>query len=343
MISTIKSLSASRIVRNTLVIGIVLSAAQASLGQPAFGVGGNNIDSDDLGPFQGPWYTQNCQFWTTGTWGSINFTYTGSTNFKVGAIRIMGEAVGANLSTRPSELRFAVCNLSTFTHFFSGALHPSTQQSWTVPLFIAPFTTNGMAVQDGSSLGDIHPGDNLEIRFYESYDTGPAVDAIWNTVQVTFFPKPPPPDGNIGRFPFPISGVGLGTDTTGSDYDTQMGLYDPNGALVAFDDDGAGIPNGPSAISLDGLPPGEYYLAIAGPGATFDDGYAVTPALPGIAGGNLVLNHPGGSTEASTHPESVVWYRLELVDSCQGDVDGDRAVNLNDLVLVLANFGVTCP
>lgn len=325
------------------VIGLAAAAASAASAQTPFGIGGSGVDSDDLGPV-GPWYAQNCTFWSSGTWGVVAFTYTGSTDFPVGNLRIMGQVVSNDTFTRPNELRFAVCNLDTSTHFFSGAIHPSSVAGWTTPIFVAPSTTGGMDIQDGSSLGTIHPGDHLEIRFYESADLTVGADATWNTVQVMFFPKPPPITFDGGSLPIAHAADGNNTDTNGSDYDTQMGLYDPNGMLIDFNDDGLGTVGGPSLISLDNLTAGEYYLCVTGPGASFDDGYAVIPPTPGVAGGTLIVNYPDGTFETSTMPESAVWFRLIITDpECDGDVNGDHMVNIADLGAVLASFGSMCP
>ena len=92
-------------------------------------------------------------------------------------------------------------------------------------------------------------------------------------------------------YKFNYSGSGGFTiDTEGSvftpDNDTELGLFNSAGALVASDDDG-----GSGLLSLitspAGLPAGEYYLAIGGFNTTFASGFIATG---GSNGGSYIIN-----------------------------------------------------
>jgi len=195
-------------------------------------------------------------------------------------------------------------------------------------------------IHDISALGTILTGDQIELRFWEFVDDDACagLDARWVNVAVTIMPKPPIIQETVQFERFPD---GLLVTTGGTGYPTVIVLAGPDGALLASDD-GEGDPTGIAAISLDGLPPGEYYLCCAGQGATPDDGFVVTP---GMAGGDLVVNWPDGRiSEARTNADSLVWYRVILEPpGYAGDLDGDCDVDLTDLSLMLASFGAVCP
>ncbi len=75
-------------------------------------------------------------------------------------------------------------------------------------------------------------------------------------------------------------------DTNGSSFDTEIGLFNSAGALLANDDDSgdgtASLLNSPT-----GLPAGQYYLAAGGFNTAFSAGFGATG---GSASGNLIIN-----------------------------------------------------
>lgn len=89
--------------------------------------------------------------------------------------------------------------------------------------------------------------------------------------------------GHVGR-----EGDPLTFDTTGSDYDTQIGIFDFFGEIVLQNDDAN---NGSQSEILipQGLDEGEYFLVVAGAGANFQPGPFTTV---GGAVGESILNYP---------------------------------------------------
>ena len=71
-----------------------------------------------------------------------------------------------------------------------------------------------------------------------------------------------------GESPFTI-------DTNGSAFDTEIGLYDSEGILIANDDDG-GMGLQSQLTCQSGLPAGTYYLVLGGHNTTFGDQFDVT-------------------------------------------------------------------
>lgn len=110
--------------------------------------------------------------------------------------------------------------------------------------------------------------------------------------------------GQVQFYSFDYTGGALSFDTEGStlsDNDTELGLYDSLGNLVAIDDDG-----GTDFLSLlsfdDGeLAPGTYYLAAGAYNTTFADGFVAT--TNSTSTGTLVIN--GLSPSAVPEPASM--------------------------------------
>jgi len=82
----------------------------------------------------------------------------------------------------------------------------------------------------------------------------------------------------------------LTADTDGSDFDTELGLYDLNGVLVANNDDDAGGITPQSLFTEEALPAGTYYLAAGAWNAVFGvDNFNVTSTQAATTG-TLVVN-----------------------------------------------------
>lgn len=149
--------------------------------------------------------------------------------------------------------------------------------------------------------------------FYESYDDGndDLPDATWEYIDFLFSSdEPEPPDATEIAVPSQtvgnIAGAGVidwymytigstldmdmwteGTALPDPIGDTELGLYDADGYLIANNDDG-GPGGGYYSQILETLDAGTYYLAVGGYNTSFDSaGWGVTG---GSATGDYILN-----------------------------------------------------
>ncbi|MFH1746159.1 MAG: pre-peptidase C-terminal domain-containing protein [Planctomycetota bacterium] len=147
--------------------------------------------------------------------------------------------------------------------------------------------------------------------FYDTYDDGGdgLPDATWDYIDFTFnewaAPQPPastpigvPSDtagnlasGAVDWYSFTLGGtvdMDIWTEAGTPDPigDTELGLYDAAGTLLANNDDG-GPGGGYYSQLLQTLPAGTYYLAVAGYNASFGAMWTVNP---GSADGDYMLH-----------------------------------------------------
>lgn len=216
---------------------------------------------------------------------------------------------------------------------------------------------------------------NWGFLFEESYDDGPGVDAQWTTVTITLVDGPPATmnvgaltagtvgtpavslsAGEVRWYKFDVqgpvralSGTYLDIDTEGSALtlvnDTQMFLYNDDGALVAFDDDdgsgnlsqltfGAGTrPSaGPGGLMYDGrdgdLSAGVYYLAVSAyhAGTIAAAGWGVNSA--GFYTGTVRVN---------------IRTNIGVPVFCAGDFNRTGVVSVQDIFDFLAAWFAGCP
>ena len=102
----------------------------------------------------------------------------------------------------------------------------------------------------------------------------------------------------------------LAIDSFGSDFDTLLGVFDGDGFLVGFSDDAGGTFQSQVDFA-DGLPAGEYYVALGGFDTSYQNGYIVEPQ-PGSEGGDYVLNYPGGPATGPLATEQAQWFRFAV-------------------------------
>lgn len=124
----------------------------------------------------------------------------------------------------------------------------------------------------------------------------------------------------------------LTADTDGSDFDTELGLYDLNGILVANNDDDFGGITPQSLFTEGALPAGTYYLASGAFNMVFGpDNFNVTTTNT-TATGNLTVNVSTPSNET--------------VDFCNIQFPGTANIQTGDQLNVFAQVfesGVTEP
>lgn len=268
--------------------------------------------------------------------GILSFNYGGPA-FIPGSITLEGDLASVIGGTYASEARIHITNPMGQT--FNTNAWTSTATYTT--LHIGPATQGGLnPTLAGATVG------NWTFEFFDSFDDGAGADSSWTNLNISindYVPPTPPTSTNLGNvvdttadygtpdmlaqhqngavtwYSFTLNnainngaGTWLDIDTEGSTLsDTEVGLYNSAGALVATDDDdGTGflseISFGQTAPTRtiggavggngrDGaLTPGVYYLAVAGYNATFgpDFGVTSTSTATGTVNVNIRTNVP---------------------------------------------------
>jgi hypothetical protein len=166
---------------------------------------------------------------------------------------------------------------------------------------------------DTSSFGLLPSGTYyLSIDAFGNLDPPPAVaaSATFDLDITTTAAVPPPVFVDLG--PIAAANEPLTIDSLGSDFDTILGLFDSDGFLLDVNDDV--VPNVVLQSELDlaqGLPQGQYFLALGGFFSAFDDGFLVLPD-PDSEGGNYILNYPAAAATGALATEEVQWFHFEV-------------------------------
>jgi len=268
--------------------------------------------------------------------GILTYNYAGP-SFTPGSITVEGDLTSVISGTFASEARIRITNPAGQT-FSTGQWTTTTGYT---TLHVGPATQGGLnPTLAGGSVG------NWTFEFFESFDDGAGADSTWSNLNLAindYVPPTPPgctdmgnvvdttpdyltPDmtrthtgGAVTWYCFTLNNAisdGLGSwldiDTEGSNYDTEVGLYNSLGQLVATDDDdGSGtqseitfgqiaptrtIGTATGGNGRDGaLTPGVYYLAVAGFNATFSPDFGVTTTstnTTGVTNVNIRTNVP---------------------------------------------------
>ncbi len=121
---------------------------------------------------------------------------------------------------------------------------------------------------------------------FESFNDGAGPDASWANPSFNFVDSTTPIT-LLGEF---ANNTQFSFDTITSDYDTELGLYDSNGNLLANNDDIA-PGNLQSLINAGILAPGTYTLLAGG----FNSSFGTGAAAAGGASGNLNLQLNGAN------------------------------------------------
>lgn len=238
---------------------------------------------------------------------NVNFSQAWTPN----AVRITGDATGildfnglyylteANINITPA--------LSGATNLNAGLLNS--------------FTPGPFAYDNDVDVALAGPGagqGTWTFEFWDSFEDGPGADTISENVVIEFLERTPDQDedglfslGTIGA-PDTASSVGeflledlvdqysftlledttidLGTDAdplglSGSTVDTELGIFDSSGIMIAYDDDG-----GPGLYSLIDdffLTAGDYTAVVAGFGSNMAAGEVGTLNLADVTGGGV--------------------------------------------------------
>ncbi|MGI9243737.1 MAG: hypothetical protein ACR2RV_23270 [Verrucomicrobiales bacterium] len=114
-------------------------------------------------------------------------------------------------------------------------------------------------------------------------------------------------------------------NTFGSDFDTELGLYDSVGNLLSSNDNSGGFAQ--SEIGPELLGEGEYFVALGGFDTDFGDMFEVTP---GSKTGDFRMNYSAGisGTESGVIDSSnpISWFRFEIGSSSRVPDTGATAL-----------------
>lgn len=237
----------------------------------------------------------------------LTYTYTGAK----ATLKQLVVPAGAQLrevatATFASEARVYVTSGSTVLH---SAIQPFASGNYSVTA-----TTIADRTFELSTPFSINSGTQFTFEFYDTWDDIPdGADQIWNSFSLRFegdlFAPPPATDLAVGGshtsilvgqtvrwykidvpsdgvYRFDTEGSFLGYSARGYLNDTELGLYDADGNLLATNDD-IGGGNYLSKIE-QALVAGTYYLAAAGNEAEFLNDFIATS--DGIQTGNMVVN-----------------------------------------------------
>lgn len=223
--------------------------------------------------------------------GVYTFTYTGSSAATYNSIRIRGTATSGGVGSFLSELRWQ----------FNGAISSGAVASGTT-------WTGGFAVDNTQSFSSFSMtnGTSYSFRLWESFNDA-GLDATWSNLQFDFGGPPPAPSAiHVGTY----TAGAFDINTFTSNYDTEIGLYDATGALIANNDDAASTLQSQLTPSLAN---GTYYLAVAGFNSSFgSSGWSVSG---GGASGNMnaFINGYQIVGDHTSVGGEVAWYSFTVV------------------------------
>jgi hypothetical protein len=167
---------------------------------------------------------------------------------------------------------------------------------------------DGFIVSPGTSSG------NFVLNYPNGVDTGvlPANAIEWYRFEVDGVVSPPSSFIDLGVVA--NQGNPLSMNTFGSDFDTEIGVYDMEGFLLADNDDAGGTLQ--SLIDFtSGLSAGDYYVALGGFNTAFFDAFA---AAPGASSGNWTFIVGSSSASGTLAPDTIQWIRFQVVPEPMG-------------------------
>ena len=215
---------------------------------------------------------------------TLLYNYAGA-DFMPNYMTVEGDVTEVQTGTYASEARFVVTDPSMNT-FTSGAW--TTMGNYTGTFHIDASTqATGLA---GTAIGD------WSFEMFDSYDDGAGVDQSWSNLDIMIHEDLEPvateifyPHQGVGELAAgeidwyvitladPIMGIDINTLLTGNlgdpIADTEIGLYDADGFLLANNDDTGGL----YSQILGDIMDGTYYIAVGGFNTTFGaTGFDVT-------------------------------------------------------------------
>ena len=146
----------------------------------------------------------------------------------------------------------------------------------------------------------------LSVNVFDSFDVVTQQElriVAGEYLGITSEPVVVDPANDLGNL---ASGAVVNIDTIGSNFDTELALFDVNGGLIAQNDDAFGVQ---SQITSAGLEDGTYFIAVAGFSATFGNGFN---ASGGFSSGDYALNVNGISSGGALAVDEVVFFSFNI-------------------------------
>jgi hypothetical protein len=149
---------------------------------------------------------------------------------------------------------------------------------------------------------------------------------------------------DLGQIAVVGEAITLTTTNPGTDFDTELGLYDDQGTLLATNDD-EDFPNDivSSLIEIvDGLDVGTYYLALGEFNTAFGALFNVTTNGPNP--GNFELTANSATSSGSIQAGEVLWFQFSVGEEAvglTGDFNGDGIVDAADYTVWRDSLGET--
>jgi hypothetical protein len=150
----------------------------------------------------------------------------------------------------------------------------------------------------------LYTGGDLFFNFRQAFTGANVVN--WDSISITLNPAAAPSAVDLGVLGAEGS---YDIDTFGSNFDTELGLYDSTGNLIANNDDAGG---GLQSQVIESLTEGTYFVVVGGFNTVFgNQGWAVGA---GTRSGDYLLNINGVEVASSFLPSGQVsWYTFTVV------------------------------
>lgn len=231
-----------------------------------------------------------------GNAGNSSVSATVGTSSIYTSLNLSGTLVSGNVGSWASESVMAFDNFATGGFGdFRGSLNGNTFQTESVNRTV-------------DVLFFANAGDTWDMQSYESFDdTG--TDATWTDATATF-------RGSLTAMSLGVLGSDVVFDTFLSTLDTELGVYDSMGNLLADNDDTTGGPNGDlqSRVELTGLAAGKYYVVAGGWNIQFSDQLAISGPLGDSDAGDVLLSVNGNLADTTTvGSNELAIYEFEVV------------------------------
>jgi hypothetical protein len=182
-------------------------------------------------------------------------------------------SIGSGVFAQCTALKDIVFNSSTIPSTISSSTFPTISQNITITAY---YTQRSLSQTDIDTLKSIFGDENVKYN---------PLQALSNSLGATY---------QVGDT--------ITHQTLGSGFDTELGIYDENGNLVASNDDGSGAQSGESKIDYTFNNVGKYYVAVGGYDIIFSpNDFGITTGHTTITGdGTLSFGKSGEQLSSIT-------------------------------------------